>query len=65
MNDTRQTGKASADDKPLLASALLPPALLPVAAKPGTRNGVPLLTLDGDAAPATLRLVNQLRDELP
>lgn len=29
------------------------------------RNGIPLLPQRSDAAPVTLELVNQLRDELP
>lgn len=65
MNDPRQPDKTSSGDKQLLASALLRPALLPMAAKPDTRNGVPLLAIGGAAVPVTLELVHQLRDELP
>lgn len=46
-------------------SALARQALLP--ASPGTdrRNGIPLLPVRPNASPATLELVNRLRDELP
>jgi hypothetical protein len=64
MSEPQQPSKASSDDKQLAASALLRSAM-PVAAKLEARNGVPLLTLGGDAAPVTAKLVNELRDELP
>ena len=46
-------------------SALVRQALRrePVASR--TRNGVPLLAAKTNAAPVTMALVNQLRDELP
>jgi hypothetical protein len=65
MNDPQQPGNASTGDKKSLPSALLQPALLLLASKPATRNGVPLLTTGGDATPVTPELVNQLREELP
>ncbi len=40
-------------------------ALLPSNAPTEERNGIPLLNLREKAAPVTLELVNQLRDELP
>jgi len=46
-------------------SALSRQALRPTAAKRNARNGVPLLAVRAGAAPVTLEIVNQLRDELP
>lgn len=46
-------------------SALSRQALRPTAAKRKARNGVPLLAVRAGAAPVTLEMVNQLRDELP
>ena len=46
-------------------SALSLQALRPTAAKRNARNGVPLLAVRAGAAPVTLEIVNQLRDELP
>lgn len=40
-------------------------ALRPRTARGGSRNGVPLLEVRGDATPVTLELVNRLRDDLP
>jgi hypothetical protein len=47
-------------------SALAREALRPASSAPGqrpTRNGFPLLARQPSAAPVTLELVNQLRDE--
>ncbi|MHB1737169.1 MAG: CopG family transcriptional regulator [Acidithiobacillus sp.] len=50
----------------VVVSALLRQALQPQATSGGrSRNGIPLLPVRPDALPATLELVNQLRDELP
>jgi hypothetical protein len=46
-------------------SALSRQALRPTAARRKARNGVPLLAVRAGAAPVTLEMVNQLRDELP
>jgi len=46
-------------------SALSRQALRPTAARRKARNGVPLLAVRAGAAPVTLEIVNQLRDELP
>lgn len=46
-------------------SALVRRALAPETSRHRSRSGVPLLKLKADAAPATMALVNQLRDELP
>lgn len=46
-------------------SALARESLRPTAAKSRTRNGVPLLPVQGNAAPVTLEVVNRLRDESP
>jgi hypothetical protein len=46
-------------------STLARQALRPSRIDGDTRNGVPLLPRRPDAAPVTLELVNQLRDELP
>ncbi len=46
-------------------SALAREALKPRQAAPAVRNGVPLLPVRTGADPATMDLVNQLRDELP
>ncbi len=48
-----------------IISALARQALRPQEAGGSTRNGIPLLPVRPDAAPVTLDLVNQLRDELP
>ena len=44
-------------------SALSRQALRPTGASRKVRNGVPLLPVRAGAAPVTLELVNQLRDE--
>ncbi len=46
-------------------SALARQALRREPAAGKTRNGIPLLAARADAAPVTMALVNQLRDELP
>jgi len=46
-------------------SSLARQALQPSPSARRYRNGVPLLAVKPDAAPVTLELVNQLRDELP
>lgn len=46
-------------------SALARQALRRTPMAGNTRNGVPLLPTPADAAPVTMELVNQLRDELP
>lgn len=46
-------------------SALARQALRREASVAGNRNGVPLLQVRPDAAPVTMELVNQLRDEAP
>ncbi|MGC2529964.1 MAG: hypothetical protein WA639_19625 [Candidatus Acidiferrum sp.] len=46
-------------------SALAREALTPRKPSRRTRNGVPLLPVRPKAAPVTLELVNQLRDDLP
>ena len=46
-------------------SAMSRQALRPAAARRKARNGVPLLAVRAGAAPVTLEMVNQLRDELP
>ena len=46
-------------------SAMSRQALRPEAARRKARNGVPLLAVRAGAAPVTLEMVNQLRDELP
>ena len=46
-------------------SAMSRQALRPAAARRKARNGVPLLAVRAGAAPVTLEIVNQLRDELP
>jgi len=46
-------------------SALSRQALRPTAARRKARNGVPLLAVRAGAAPVTLEMVNQLRDDLP
>jgi hypothetical protein len=46
-------------------SALARQALQRTPPAGNTRNGVPLLATTADAAPVTMELVNQLRDELP
>ncbi len=49
-----------------VVSALLRQALQPEASSGGRiRNGIPLLPVRNDALPATLELVNRLRDQLP
>ena len=45
-------------------SALSREALQPAKSSRGSRNGVPLLAVRAGTMPATLELVNQLRDEL-
>jgi len=53
--------------KPLgeVISALARHALRNKAQRGKARNGVPLLTTKTGAAPVTMELVNQLRDDLP
>ena len=46
-------------------SVLSRQALRPTAARRKARNGVPLLAVRAGAAPVTLEMVNQLRDDLP
>ncbi len=46
-------------------SALARQALRRAPMAGNTRNGVPLLATPADAAPVTMELINQLRDELP
>lgn len=46
-------------------SGLVRQALVPIRPVSGERNGIPLLAVRSGAAPVTLELVNQLRDELP
>jgi hypothetical protein len=46
-------------------SALARQALRPAVATTRSRNGITLLPVNPKAAPVTLELVNQLRDELP
>jgi hypothetical protein len=46
-------------------SALSRQALRPTAARRKARNGVPLLAVRAGAAPVTLEMVNQQRDEWP
>lgn len=48
-----------------VVSALARRALQPAAAVPVMRNGIRLLPVREGARPATLELVNRLRDELP
>ena len=48
-----------------VVSELARRALQPVAAAPVMRNGIRLLPVRAGAQPATLELVNRLRDELP
>ena len=48
-----------------VVSALARRGLRPVAAAPQVRNGIRLLPVREGARPATLELVNHLRDELP
>jgi hypothetical protein len=58
---------AQQQDKTLgeVVSELARRGLQPVAAAPVTRNGIRLLPVREGARPATLELVNRLRDELP
>lgn len=37
----------------------------PLARRPKSRNGIPLLPSTSHAKPVTMELVNQLRDEIP
>ena len=48
-----------------IISALARQALQPGSAPRRYRNGVPLLEVKSNATPVTMKLVNQLRDELP
>ncbi|MGB2623651.1 MAG: hypothetical protein WA857_05225 [Candidatus Acidiferrum sp.] len=48
-----------------ILSSLAREALSPRKQSRRTRNGVPLLPVRPNAAPVTLDLVNQLRDDLP
>ncbi|MBU2830757.1 CopG family transcriptional regulator [Acidithiobacillus ferriphilus] len=61
-------GLADLQHKPVgaVVSALLRQALQSQNTSGGhSRNGIPLLPVRPDALPATLEIVNQLRDELP
>lgn len=58
---------AQQQDKTLgeVVSELARRGLQPAAAAPTVRNGIRLLPVREGARPATLELVNRLRDELP